>query len=181
MVQYRLSSFVAMCARFRVGEQGLFKFSHEHGAISEEQKRICNQAMIDRSMDDSPFCCKANDLWPLCTARINSRQSNWTRLMPKSSSMQLHTHEGEHHGDYDNTPVTITKATYLFVFCAALNSCNRAWLIIAVTCFLRTHCRTYDAKNWFSFEFSLSPRSRLRHWSLHRSQLSHPRGSGSIT
>eukprot|EP00977_Amphora_coffeiformis_P018376 scaffold6438_cov181-Amphora_coffeaeformis.AAC.3 len=44
--------------------------------------------------------------------------------MSSQSSLQ-HTREGEHHGDYDNTPVTITRSTYLFAFCAAINSCNR--------------------------------------------------------
>lgn len=33
-------------------------------------------------------------------------------------------HEGEHHGDFGNTPVAITKATKLYSFCAAVNSCN---------------------------------------------------------
>jgi hypothetical protein len=35
------------------------------------------------------------------------------------------THEGEYHDDYGSgTPVEITRAAYLFVLCAALNSCN---------------------------------------------------------
>ena len=34
-------------------------------------------------------------------------------------------HEGEHHGDTGNgTPIIITKSVWIFVLCAALNSCN---------------------------------------------------------
>jgi len=34
------------------------------------------------------------------------------------------THEGEYHNDEGTTPISITKYTYLFAFCAAVNSCN---------------------------------------------------------
>mmetsp|Transcript_10928 Transcript_10928/g.16891 ORF Transcript_10928/g.16891 Transcript_10928/m.16891 type:complete len:591 (+) Transcript_10928:158-1930(+) len=34
------------------------------------------------------------------------------------------THEGEHHGDLGNIPVSITKSAYLYTLCAAINSCN---------------------------------------------------------
>jgi len=35
------------------------------------------------------------------------------------------THEGEHHGDYgDSGEVPITRSTYLFALCAAINSVN---------------------------------------------------------
>ena len=34
------------------------------------------------------------------------------------------THEGEHHGDFSDTSLKLTRYTYLFAFCAALNSCN---------------------------------------------------------
>jgi len=33
-------------------------------------------------------------------------------------------HEGEHHGDDGRADVKITTPTYLYAFCAALNSCN---------------------------------------------------------
>jgi len=36
-----------------------------------------------------------------------------------------HSHEGEHHGDIGNgSPIVITKSVWIFVLCAALNSCN---------------------------------------------------------
>ena len=35
------------------------------------------------------------------------------------------THEGEHHGDVvSGIPIQITKSVWIFVLCAALNSCN---------------------------------------------------------
>lgn len=34
------------------------------------------------------------------------------------------THEGEHHGDFSGSGIPVTRATKLFVACAALNSCN---------------------------------------------------------
>ena len=34
------------------------------------------------------------------------------------------THEGEHHGDYSDHARKITRATYLYAMCAAINSCN---------------------------------------------------------
>ena len=35
-----------------------------------------------------------------------------------------HTHEGEHHGDFNKQSVRVTKSTVIFALCAALNSCN---------------------------------------------------------
>jgi len=34
------------------------------------------------------------------------------------------THEGEHHGDFGDAPIKITRSTYIYAFCAAVNSCN---------------------------------------------------------
>ncbi|KAG7361010.1 D-xylose-proton symporter [Nitzschia inconspicua] len=34
------------------------------------------------------------------------------------------THEGEHHGDYSDISLKVTRATVIFTLCAALNSCN---------------------------------------------------------
>lgn len=34
------------------------------------------------------------------------------------------THEGEHHGDFGDVPIKITRWTYIYAFCAAVNSCN---------------------------------------------------------
>lgn len=34
------------------------------------------------------------------------------------------THEGEHHADFSGSGVKITRSTYLFALCAAVNSCN---------------------------------------------------------
>lgn len=34
------------------------------------------------------------------------------------------THEGEFHGDQGDLPLPITRSTYKFVMCAAINSCN---------------------------------------------------------
>ena len=34
------------------------------------------------------------------------------------------THEGEHHGDYSDTALKITRSTYIYAICAAINSCN---------------------------------------------------------
>eukprot|EP00980_Cylindrotheca_fusiformis_P008727 scaffold1868_cov193-Cylindrotheca_fusiformis.AAC.12 len=33
-------------------------------------------------------------------------------------------HEGEHHGDFSDTALRVTRHTYIFAFCAAINSCN---------------------------------------------------------
>ena len=33
-------------------------------------------------------------------------------------------HEGEHHGDFGETEILITRAVKVFAFCAAINSCN---------------------------------------------------------
>jgi MFS family permease len=34
------------------------------------------------------------------------------------------THEGEHHGDFSDTSLKITRHTFIYAMCAALNSCN---------------------------------------------------------
>jgi len=34
------------------------------------------------------------------------------------------THEGEHHGDFGNVAIKMTRATYVYALCASLNSCN---------------------------------------------------------
>jgi MFS family permease len=34
------------------------------------------------------------------------------------------THEGEHHGDFSDTSLKVTRSTYIFALCAAINSCN---------------------------------------------------------
>jgi hypothetical protein len=34
------------------------------------------------------------------------------------------THEGEHHGDYSDISLKITRSTVVYSLCAALNSCN---------------------------------------------------------
>jgi MFS family permease len=34
------------------------------------------------------------------------------------------THAGEHHGDFSDTSLKITRHTFIFAMCAALNSCN---------------------------------------------------------
>jgi MFS family permease len=34
------------------------------------------------------------------------------------------THEGEHHGDFSDTSLKITRSTYVYAICAAINSCN---------------------------------------------------------
>jgi MFS family permease len=41
-----------------------------------------------------------------------------------SERYKYHTHEGEHHGDFNNKSVRVTKSTVIFALCAALNSCN---------------------------------------------------------
>mmetsp|Transcript_101168 Transcript_101168/g.151539 ORF Transcript_101168/g.151539 Transcript_101168/m.151539 type:complete len:522 (-) Transcript_101168:198-1763(-) len=33
-------------------------------------------------------------------------------------------HEGEHHGDFSDASLKITKSTYIYAICAAVNSCN---------------------------------------------------------
>ena len=33
-------------------------------------------------------------------------------------------HVGEHHGEYGETPMPLTRATKLYAFCASINSCN---------------------------------------------------------
>jgi MFS family permease len=43
---------------------------------------------------------------------------------PRLQNLQQ-THEGEHHGDYGGgVEIPITRSTYIYAFCAALNSCN---------------------------------------------------------
>jgi Sugar (and other) transporter len=36
----------------------------------------------------------------------------------------MKSHEGEHHGDFGDAEVPITRAVKVFAFCAAINSCN---------------------------------------------------------
>jgi hypothetical protein len=33
-------------------------------------------------------------------------------------------HVGEHHGEFGETPMPLTRATKLYAFCASINSCN---------------------------------------------------------
>lgn len=43
-----------------------------------------------------------------------------------SPTLMVHSHPGEHHKDFSGDPshVKITRSTYKYVLCAALNSCN---------------------------------------------------------
>jgi hypothetical protein len=51
--------------------------------------------------------------------------SDYNAHLPNPELPKLQqTHEGEHHGDYGTAPVKITRSTYIYAFCAAVNSCN---------------------------------------------------------
>lgn len=41
-----------------------------------------------------------------------------------SSAAQYMTHEGEHSGDYSDRNLKLTRSTFIFAMCAAINSCN---------------------------------------------------------
>ena len=43
---------------------------------------------------------------------------------PPSGKELAKTHEGEHHGDYSDQSLKITRSTVVYACCAALNSCN---------------------------------------------------------
>jgi MFS family permease len=47
-----------------------------------------------------------------------------TNLSKSQGAKIYKTHEGEHHGDFSDTSLKLTKYTYLFAMCAAVNSCN---------------------------------------------------------
>jgi hypothetical protein len=51
--------------------------------------------------------------------------SGYDEHLPNPDHPKLHqTHEGEHHEDFGDGPVKITRSTYIYAFCAAVNSCN---------------------------------------------------------
>ena len=55
----------------------------------------------------------------------NNGDSDYDEHLPNSDHPQFQqTHEGEHHGDFGNEPVMITRSTYIYALCAAVNSCN---------------------------------------------------------
>ena len=43
---------------------------------------------------------------------------------PTTTTTMYKTHEGEHHGDFSDLSIKVTKSTFLYAFCAAMNSCN---------------------------------------------------------
>ena len=47
-----------------------------------------------------------------------------TNLSKGEGAKVYKTHEGEHQGDFSDTSLKLTKYTFIFAFCAALNSCN---------------------------------------------------------
>jgi hypothetical protein len=57
---------------------------------------------------------------------MTSRESSAAlRVNPNDEDHHsIHTHEGEFHNDNANVNFPITRSTYLFVMCAAINSCN---------------------------------------------------------
>jgi MFS family permease len=46
-----------------------------------------------------------------------------TSVDPNAAKLAT-THQGEHHGDFSDISIKITRATVIYTFCAALNSCN---------------------------------------------------------
>ena len=44
--------------------------------------------------------------------------------MSASAGAMIKTHEGEHHGDFGDVPIKLTRSAMIFTLCAALNSCN---------------------------------------------------------
>lgn len=44
--------------------------------------------------------------------------------MSQSLTLDLPDNVGEHHGDYSDTSLKLTKYTFIFALCAAINSCN---------------------------------------------------------
>jgi hypothetical protein len=55
----------------------------------------------------------------------NNNGGDFDEHLPNPDHPKLQkTHEGEHHGDFGNEPVKITRSTYIYAFCAAVNSCN---------------------------------------------------------
>ena len=47
-----------------------------------------------------------------------------TTTPPPSGKELAKTHEGEHHGDFSDISLKITRSTVLYAMCAAINSCN---------------------------------------------------------
>jgi sugar porter (SP) family MFS transporter len=47
-----------------------------------------------------------------------------TSLSQRAIGTAYKSHEGEHHGDYSDTSLKLTRHTYIFALCAAINSCN---------------------------------------------------------
>ena len=73
---------------------------------------------------------------PLCSLSPNNTADikEMTEIPTADGRPTLQTtHEGEHHGDHDSGNIQITRATYTFVLCAAVNSINLGYDIGAST------------------------------------------------
>ena len=90
-------------------------------SLSDEREAISGPG-LDFNYDDDDMVVggrgAASDSGP--------HPSGMEHHLPNPDAPKLHqSHAGEHRGDYGSSgPVRITSATYLYAFCAALNSCN---------------------------------------------------------
>lgn len=59
------------------------------------------------------------------TDNYASVSADYDQRLPNPTHPTLYkTHEGEFHDDHGDHAVAITRSTYVFVCCAAVNSCN---------------------------------------------------------
>lgn len=55
---------------------------------------------------------------------FNTHFLEMTSLSHQGTGTLKKSHEGEHHGDFSDTSLKVTRHTYIFALCAAINSCN---------------------------------------------------------